>query len=68
MRSFFEPRFGRDFGHVRVHTDGQASRSAEEIQALAYSVGSHIVFRDGQYAPEATEGKRLLGHELTHMF
>ena len=66
-RSFFEPRFGRGLGHVRVHTDGQASRSAEEVQALAYTVGSHIVFREGYYAPDAPEGKRLLGHELTHV-
>jgi len=67
-RSFFEPRFGHDLGHVRVHTDVQASRSAEDVQALAYTVGSHIVFRNGRYAPDATEGKRLLGHELTHVF
>jgi len=66
-RSFFEPRFGRDLGHVRVHTDAQASRSATDVQSLAYTVGSHIVFRVGQYAPDATEGKRLLGHELTHV-
>ncbi|MDP1769201.1 MAG: DUF4157 domain-containing protein [Nitrospirota bacterium] len=66
-RSFFEPRFGRGLGHVRVHADAQASRSATDVQSLAYTVGTHIVFRDGQYAPDATEGRRLLGHELTHV-
>lgn len=66
-RDFFEPRFSHGLSHVRVHTGAQASRSTEDVQALAYTVGSHIVFRDGQYAPDAAEGKRLLGHELTHV-
>jgi|CXWL01.1.fsa_nt_gi hypothetical protein len=65
-RAFFEPRFGRDLSQVRVHTDAPASQSAQEVQALAYTVGSHMVFRDGHYAPTTTEGKRLLGHELVH--
>ena len=37
------------------------------MNALAYTVGQHMVFGPGQYAPHATEGKRLLGHELTHV-
>jgi hypothetical protein len=66
-RDFFEPRFGADFGDVRVHTDGQAARSARSVDALAYTVGRDIVFDTGQYAPETTAGKRLLAHELTHV-
>jgi hypothetical protein len=66
-RAFMEPRFGRGFGDVRVHTDAQASRSAESVSALAYTVGDHIVFRAGQYAPETPAGQRLLAHELTHV-
>lgn len=66
VRAFFEPRFGQDLGHVRVHTDGAAQRSAREVNALAYTVGSHIVFGVGHYLPHSTEGKRLLGHELVH--
>ncbi|MEM9006466.1 MAG: DUF4157 domain-containing protein [Cyanobacteria bacterium P01_F01_bin.86] len=62
-RSFFEPRFGHDFSHVRVHTD----KSARDLNALAYTVGRNIVFGTGQYAPGTTEGKRLLAHELTHV-
>ena len=27
-RAFFEPRFGQDLGHVRVHTDREAQQSA----------------------------------------
>lgn len=66
-RAFFEPRFGEDLGHVRVHTDGMASRSAREVNALAYTVGSHVVFGAGRYAPGTPAGRWLLAHELTHV-
>ena len=66
-RSFVEPRFGYNFGQVRVHTDGLAQQSAREINAHAYTVGSHVVFGAGRYAPDTTGGKHLLAHELTHV-
>jgi Domain of unknown function (DUF4157)/Protein of unknown function (DUF3238) len=59
-------RPGYDFSRVRVHTDKQAAESAKAINALAYTVGDHMVFGPGQYAPDTLEGKRLLAHELTH--
>src|SRR6185436_13828331 len=37
-------RFGHDFSHVRVHTGSLAAESAKDVQAKAYTVGSHIVF------------------------
>ena len=64
VRDFFEPRFGRDFSHVQVHTDPESTRS---LEARAYTVGRSIVFGAGQYAPETSEGKKLLAHELTHV-
>jgi hypothetical protein len=67
VRAFFEPRFGHDFGEVRVHTDGQAADSARSINAHAYTSGRDIVFGAGQYAPETPAGKHLLAHELTHV-
>jgi hypothetical protein len=67
VRGFFEPRFGQDFGRVRVHTDGEAQQSAREINASAYTVGSHVVFGADRYAPSSTENRRLLAHELTHV-
>jgi hypothetical protein len=66
-RAFFEPRFGHDFGGVRVHTGGEASESARSIDALAYTSGRDIVFRDGLYSPDTDNGRRLLAHELTHV-
>jgi len=65
-RAFMEPRFGRDFGAVRIHTDHQAAASARVIGASAYTVGQHIVFAAGSYTPGTDDGKRLLAHELAH--
>jgi len=66
-RAFMEPRFGHDFSRVRVHTDRRAAESAQSIDALAYTVGSHVVFASGQFAPDTPAGRRLLAHELTHV-
>jgi hypothetical protein len=65
-REFFEPRFGYDLGEVRVHTGEKAEQSASAIGAAAYTAGTEIVFGSGRYAPETSEGKHLLAHELTH--
>ncbi|HEV7890894.1 MAG TPA: DUF4157 domain-containing protein, partial [Pyrinomonadaceae bacterium] len=66
-RSLMESRFGHDFSRVRVHTDARAGESAEAVGAHAYTLGRHIAFGAGRYAPETAEGRRLLGHELTHV-
>lgn len=67
VRAFFEPRFGADFSQVRVHADSAAQRSAQDINANAYTVGRSIAFGPGRFAPETHEGRRLLAHELTHV-
>jgi hypothetical protein len=61
------PRFGHDFSRVRVHADGQAARSAGVVNALAYTLGEHLVFAAGQYAPGTAAGRYLLAHELAHV-
>lgn len=66
-RQFFEPRFGQDFSNVKVHTDSIAAKSAESINALAYTTGNNIVFNQGQYSPNSESGQRLMAHELTHV-
>lgn len=66
-RAFFEPRFGHDFSHVRVHADSQAAASARTVQARAYTVGNDLVFASGAYAPQNRAGQHLLAHELTHV-
>jgi hypothetical protein len=37
------------------------------VNALAYTVGKNIVFGAGQHAPETSQGRELLAHELTHV-
>ncbi|TWE21912.1 uncharacterized protein DUF4157 [Kitasatospora atroaurantiaca] len=59
-------RYGRDFSQVRVHADARAGESADAVGARAYTVGNHIVFADGAYAPQTEQGSHLLAHELIH--
>jgi len=66
-RANMEPRFGHDSGSVRVHTDAKAAESARAVNALAYTVGRDVVFGTRQYAPDTTEGKRLIAHEMVHV-
>ncbi|MFO1339079.1 MAG: DUF4157 domain-containing protein, partial [Burkholderiaceae bacterium] len=66
-RAFMEPRFGRDFSHVRVHTDASAAASAREVGAWAYTVGHHLVFDHGHFDPIGPVGRQLLAHELAHV-
>jgi len=65
-RAFMEPRFGHDFGKIRVHADDAADRASRSLGARAFTYGQNIAFRDGQYDPGSAEGARLLAHELTH--
>lgn len=66
VRRDMERRFRRDFSAVRVHADARAAESARAVDALAYTVGRHIVFDTGRYEPEQPAGRALLAHELTH--
>ena len=66
-RSFFEPRFGVDFSGVRLHSGTQAGELANTLQAKAFTVGSDIVIGTDQYFPGTSEGRKLIGHELTHV-
>jgi hypothetical protein len=66
-RASFETQFGYDFSGVRVHTDAQAASSARAVNAVAYTVGGHVVFGQGQYSPGNSRGRELLAHELTHV-
>jgi hypothetical protein len=65
-RDFMEARFGHDFSRVRLHSGETAARSAQAVNALAYTVGHNVVFARGQYAPESAAGRRVLAHELSH--
>lgn len=67
LRTLFEPRFDRDFSQVRVHTGAWAERAARYVGALAYTLGTDIVFGAGRYQPHSVDGQRLVAHELAHV-
>jgi hypothetical protein len=64
--TYFESRFGEDFSRIRVHSGREAVVSAAAMNARAFTVGRHLVFGSGQYAPTTPRGRLLLAHELTH--
>jgi hypothetical protein len=66
-RAQFEPRFGYDFGSVRVHSDARAAAAAEAVGAEAFTVGTNIVFGAGGYRPDSAAGRHLIAHELGHV-
>ena len=66
-RAYFEPRFGHDFGTVRVHSGKEAGALAAGIHARAFTLGQDVVFAPKEHSPASALGKRLLAHELAHV-
>ncbi|MDC8757010.1 DUF4157 domain-containing protein [Janthinobacterium fluminis] len=65
-RGAMQGHFKRDLSRVRVHTDAAAADSAAALHASAYTVGPHIAFGRGRFAPDTPQGKHLIAHELAH--
>src|SRR5215471_219577 len=66
IRRMMETLMAREFSQVRLHTGLAAAESARAVGAAAFTVGKHIVFGFGQYAPATERGRALLRHELAH--
>ena len=62
-----EAGFGVDFSGVNVHDDAAADGLNRQLGARAFTAGSDIFFRQGEYAPQTAGGRELLAHELTHV-
>lgn len=67
VRSFFEPRFGREFGDVRLHTGTDADEAASSLHAEAFTLGKDIAFAAGNFRPATSSGRALIAHELAHV-
>ena len=67
IRGFMEPRFGCDFGHVRVHSGPRAAASAGQVGAIAYTIGQHVVIGERGPSLESVAGQQLWAHELAHV-
>jgi hypothetical protein len=66
-REEMEAKFGADFGDVRIHNDAAAAETALNVGARAITSGHEIAFGPGFYDPAASDGKRLIAHELAHV-
>lgn len=67
VRTDMEARFGADFSQVQIHTGAEAAQLSEALQAQAFTHGNDIFFNAGKSDFSATEDKKLLAHELTHV-
>lgn len=62
-----ETGLGTDLSAVRVHTDSQADRLSRSVNAVAFTSGADIYFRQGAYSPGSSAGDHLLAHEASHV-
>jgi hypothetical protein len=60
-RRYFEPRFGHDFGDVRIHHDAQAAAAAAGVQARAFTLGHDVVFAAGEHNPSSVRAAGAAG-------
>ncbi|MEM7330538.1 MAG: DUF4157 domain-containing protein [Chloroflexota bacterium] len=67
FRQQMEGQFGADFSSVRVHTDSESDALNQSIQAKAFTTGSDIFFKKGEYNTSNKDGQKLVAHELTHV-
>lgn len=67
IRSNMESAYGADVSDVRIHADSKADKKNQELGAKAFTSGSDIYSREGNYNENSIEGKKLLAHELTHV-
>ena len=59
--------YGRDFSHVRVHSETPGAAIASQRSAVAVTVGRHVAFAPGEYRPGTAVGDTLIAHELGHV-
>lgn len=67
VRPYFEPRFGRDLGGVRMHVDAGAARATRAIHTESFTIGRDVPFAQSAYAPRSDHGRELIAHELAHV-
>lgn len=67
VRGPMEQAFSTDFSGVKIHTNSQSDALNQSLSARAFTTGSDIFFRRGEYDPDSSGGQELLAHELTHV-
>ncbi|THF67910.1 DUF4157 domain-containing protein [Deinococcus sp. Arct2-2] len=66
VRRHLEQGLNHDLSAVRIHEDAEADNLAKSVQAVAFTTGTDIFFRSGQFNPNTRSGLELLAHEVTH--
>lgn len=66
LKRRLEKTTGKNLGGVRIHTGSESQKTAQQLNARAYTIGNDIHFARGQYHPGKREGDRLIAHELVH--
>jgi len=66
IQRHLERGLNHDLSRVRIHTDSESDTLAKQVNALAFTTGSDIFFRAGQYQPNTRSGLELMAHEVTH--
>ena len=66
VKGEMEEKMNTDLSDINIHTDANAHKMSENINAKAFTHGQDIYFKDGNYNPNSEEGKELLAHELAH--
>ena len=52
---------------MSIHKDSEADVLSRRLNAVAFTSGTDIYFREGTYQPNSMTGRRLLAHELSHV-
>lgn len=66
VKDEMEGKMNTDLSDVRIHTDSNANKMSEDINAKAFAHGQDVYFKNGNFDTSSLEGKELLAHELTH--
>lgn len=67
VRGPVEQTMGVNLSGVRVHDNAEADTLNRSLDARAFTTGTDIFFKRGEYNPASTAGQKLLVHELTHV-
>ncbi|MDF5707283.1 MAG: DUF4157 domain-containing protein [Nostoc sp. S4] len=66
VEQHLEQHLGADLSNVRIHTDSEADRLSQSVNAVAFTTGQDIFFSSSSYNPTSTEGQHLIAHEVVH--
>ena len=67
LRHRYAAAFADELADVRIHTGPASAAAATALDARAYTIGRHVHFGAGHYAPGTPAGDDLLAHELAHV-